>query len=627
MTMAAATPSTSAAMVWITAFIAAIVSLQPQAAHACGGFFCQPQRPILQAGERIIFSVKESATAASTNDVSMTVQIAYEGTSEKFGWVLPVPVNPKLSVASDIVFAQLDELTKPIFDFTIDPSQSSTCDKVDLNQFPCAGAGGVAEDAGSPQLTPRVVLLDQGSVGPFNYETIKAEQGKPEGVFDWLVANGYDQPDEARPLVNYYAGMDMVFVGLKLKNDKDSGDIQPITMEYSMPSAGPIACVPLQITGIAAVSDMPIEIWVLGPERVMPINYFHATMDSRSAIDWVNCVNATFPQECYWQSFRNNFVRVLDSVSVQTSAFQGHAFATEFAGPTAPLKGKLELAIDGTVLEQQATPLAYIQKMREFGVPNARVIQTIVEKYIPMTFSDDVPPVCFGLTEIYSIDAGTIADTCLPFVEYEGSASFDPKAFTEELEKEVESGSAAAEAMVQEHQYLSRLYAQLDATQMTKDPFFTFSSTEPDVSRLHTAIGVPECDDSGVTSMTIKIENRPGYSVPAFFGCGIWGSNGGNTVSPIQELTIPGYQDEQPRVLSPVALDDGTVVFSDSDLRDAILVMDDRVPSQTIPECEEACKKSSAVSSFGIVLGSRYCVMAVSSLVGIIGISVISAVL
>ena len=50
---------------------------------ACGGFFCQPQQPVLQAGETIAFGVrpieKEETTGPNILEVIMAIQINYEG--------------------------------------------------------------------------------------------------------------------------------------------------------------------------------------------------------------------------------------------------------------------------------------------------------------------------------------------------------------------------------------------------------------------------------------------------------------------------------------------------------------------------------------------------------------------
>ena len=65
----------------------ASMSLVP-AANACGGFFCGPTDPIDQAGENILFAVDKAA-----GEVTVHVQIQYEGPAEEFAWILPAPAG------------------------------------------------------------------------------------------------------------------------------------------------------------------------------------------------------------------------------------------------------------------------------------------------------------------------------------------------------------------------------------------------------------------------------------------------------------------------------------------------------------------------------------------------------
>ena len=69
-------------------FGSALLSCWPcraEPAQACGGLFCSASAPVNQAAERIIFSKNADQT------VTAVVQIQYQGPSEEFAWVLPVP--------------------------------------------------------------------------------------------------------------------------------------------------------------------------------------------------------------------------------------------------------------------------------------------------------------------------------------------------------------------------------------------------------------------------------------------------------------------------------------------------------------------------------------------------------
>ena len=75
-------------------------------AEACGGLFCLAAAPVNQAAERIIF------TKNADDTVTAVVQIQYEGPSEEFAWVLPVPGIPDVDVSSDDEQAAANRATR-----------------------------------------------------------------------------------------------------------------------------------------------------------------------------------------------------------------------------------------------------------------------------------------------------------------------------------------------------------------------------------------------------------------------------------------------------------------------------------------------------------------------------------
>jgi len=85
---------------------------QPEPAQACGGPFCSASAPVNQATERIIFSKNADQT------VTAVVQIQYQGPSEEFAWVLPVPGIPEVDVSSDLAFTRLQQASNPQYTLT-----------------------------------------------------------------------------------------------------------------------------------------------------------------------------------------------------------------------------------------------------------------------------------------------------------------------------------------------------------------------------------------------------------------------------------------------------------------------------------------------------------------------------
>ena len=78
-----------------------LLLLMTTPADACGGFFCDNAQPVLQNAERIVFGIEDGG------NVEMHVQIAYEGPSEDFAWIVPTPAEPELFVTTSALFTQL----------------------------------------------------------------------------------------------------------------------------------------------------------------------------------------------------------------------------------------------------------------------------------------------------------------------------------------------------------------------------------------------------------------------------------------------------------------------------------------------------------------------------------------
>src|SRR5438874_5536085 len=91
---------------WSLLSAGALVLAAPSA-QACGCFAPpDPTVPIVQAGERILFAMKDGQVTAH-------IQIQYAGDAKDFGWLLPLPSVPKLELGTDEVFTQLYNSSQP----------------------------------------------------------------------------------------------------------------------------------------------------------------------------------------------------------------------------------------------------------------------------------------------------------------------------------------------------------------------------------------------------------------------------------------------------------------------------------------------------------------------------------
>ena len=216
-------------------------TLMPVSALACGGFFCNAltETPILQASERIVF-------ARHDDQVTMHVEVAYDGDPTQFGWILPLPERPRdsageflpldktVGISSPYLFDVLQAATNPAYGVQLGVDYvTDSC-----NMF----AGSANEMADGVPTSAGVMVLEEAKVGPYDAQLIEATSS--EALYDWLNDNGYLQDEAARPLLSHYVGQGYVFVGIRLQSGKRTDALRPLSLTLGEQAP----CVPLRLT-------------------------------------------------------------------------------------------------------------------------------------------------------------------------------------------------------------------------------------------------------------------------------------------------------------------------------------------------------------------------------------------
>ncbi len=252
------------------------LSFAPRVAEACGGFFCSQSQPVNQAAERIIFAKNADGTVTSI------VQIQYQGPSEKFSWVLPVPSIPQVSVSSNAAFTRLQAATNPQYRLTT--TTEGVC-RGDTKAFATGGPPqNSQEDSANGGNTVQVVA--KGSVGPYDYEVLQVNTttaDKADVAIAWLQTNGYDVTSIGPGLIRSYLEQGDLLLAFRLSKQAGatSGDIRPVVLRFK----DDLPMIPIKLTAVAAQDNMGVLVWVLGEHRSVPTNYRHLVLNE-AAIDW-----------------------------------------------------------------------------------------------------------------------------------------------------------------------------------------------------------------------------------------------------------------------------------------------------------------------------------------------------
>ena len=442
----------------------------PEAARACGGFFCTTA-PMDQVGERILFAARDGV-------VTTHVQIQYSGEAADFAWVLPVPSPPEIRVSRDELFSQLDFATSPIFSLGLDGAYDRCGNQVE--DF-LGGCSTCAQTDGFP-----VEVVSRDRVGPYESVVIAAEDA--EAVVDWLTDNGYQLGDTGPELLSPYIEEGYYFLALRLAPDRGVGDLVPVALTYRAERPG----IPIRLTAVAVQPDMPVFVWILGDHRAVPVNYRHVHVNE-ALLDWI------FPGSNYSQL-----------VTAAAGEAGGRAFVTDFAGTSEVMDGRLftEGRYDTDRLRGIEEAPDLIDSLFVQGFPGDSQMQALLRRHLPMpdrVLEEGVLQVVFdGDREAYdrAAEEGRLLSTAeawfynsmRDFSEYIEGEEYDLEALLDELEAVVVEPLRAAQALFVEYPYLTRLYTTLSADEMTLDPMFDFNPDLPDVPRLRRAEGSIYCN-------------------------------------------------------------------------------------------------------------------------------------
>ncbi len=480
-------------------------------ALACGGFFCM-RMPMDQAGERILFVADGYETVAH-------VQIRYQGDAKKFSWVVPTPTEPKLGVGSDVLFAQLENSTRPQFQLNL--KNLGDC------EFPYPAAPGAASESMRQKKNGDVEVISQEKVGPYDSAVIRSND--PAALKTWLRKNGYEVPPKLDPLLDPYVAGKYYFVALKLQQDRASGDLQPITLRYRASKPG----IPIRLTAVAATPDMDLYVWVLGRDRAIPENYRHARINE-AKVDWL--------------SGGSNYRSVVTQAANEAG---GQAFVTDYAGDAKVMDldimaGKRH---DLARLGRLTDPVLFLRAVQDDGYfqPGSQNALAFVRRYVPIPkdMKDVWEPGFYSNPEQYREQLA------------KRGVRVDAARAAAELEETVVKPFRDIRKAFDRHPYLTRMYTTMSPEEMTQDPLFRFTAILPDVSNVHKADGVRDCrkvKEYWKAPVTITLQDGTRFTVDPSKTSGPrrWG-RGGALPEPAQPVV--GLDDEVAKMPAAIAIE------------------------------------------------------------------------
>jgi MYXO-CTERM domain-containing protein len=441
-----------------------------------------------QAAERIIF-------AQDGNTVHAVIEIQYEGPSESFAWVLPVPGGEPVDVgvSSKQALDALQLASNPQYNLTtVFENCGAGVDTGSAVSGPAATATPTSPGAVPPPAEVQVVAA--GRVGPYDYVQLALDDSLPnpaDVALEWLSENGYDVSNVGGDILGSYleAGLDLI--AFRLTKGNNTGSIRPIALSWK----GDKPVIPIRPTAVAANDDMGVLVWVLGDDRAIPENYLHLELNE-AKINWFN------PGPTYG-----------DVVSAAADEAGSFGFVTEQSGPASDFAPSVVPASLEYNYDYLRTGMfASIQDFLTYAISANTTFDPITfettyydgfldvmndEMALPLREGATVEQFLTCVSCYFQVDV-PVRNDAYPTTPFDPAAdpllAMDVQAFLAELDEWVLMPMLDTQSLFEEYRTVTRLYTTLSAIEMTEDPVFDFNPDLEPVSNVHTGERLIQCD-------------------------------------------------------------------------------------------------------------------------------------
>jgi hypothetical protein len=495
-----------------------LTALIGQRAHAFGGLWSTKSAPAVQAAQRVIFIDNPDAT------ITALVELAYEGSAERFVWLIPVPGKPTVSVTSSVVFDRLDAATAPQHwlevssevggsgaPAALDPLRAASCVARDPSSYEPTGDAGVGWPARKPGASTPVTILEQHSTGPYDYVLIAGDRSlaEPEkAATDWLTANGYEVTTREGELLRPYLKQGFNLLAFRLTKGTSQGAIRPVSLTYE--SAQPR--IPIIPTAVATRADLSIQVWIIGPSQAVPTNYRSLVLND-AMIDWQQAQKflAGTPPSGGGGPSVPFFGRPSNyDVVVSTAANEagGQGFVTELAEPASQFRDAIWSTVDASNFEEL---------VGETYTDGLDALLAARERYGRW---DGFAEAVSGAT---TLPGGVTFEAFQSHPDqFRGAARVDADKLFALLRERVIAPVSSTATLFFQGPYLTRLYSTLSAYEMTLDPSFDYNFDLTQINHVQVAKQTFQCKPGQAqTSLPWRIE-LPQGGVVAGTGSGPW---------------------------------------------------------------------------------------------------------
>jgi hypothetical protein len=300
-----------------------------------------------------------------------------------------------------------------------------------------------------------------GVVGAFEWTALALDPAlaKPaDAAITWLTNNGYDVTPGSDALLGPYLEDGNYLLALRLTKGSDTGSIRPIVLTYD----ADLPMIPIKLTAVSANKDMGVMTWLLSDARGVPMNY--ASLELNEArINWFNA-SANYDQV----------------VTAAADDAGGQGFVTEYARDSTSLA-----AVVWQPYEEQNWQATRTRTYGSFG----ELFDNLYNYYQGYDGFWDAIRSSITLPQNVSFADFQACPNC-----YSQNLRFSPSTVFAAIEANVIKPIRDVQELIDRRPYVTRLYSTLSAADMTVDPLFTANPDLADVSNVHTAERIIECN-------------------------------------------------------------------------------------------------------------------------------------
>lgn len=250
-----------------------------QNAHAfCGTY-------VGGAGSEFFNEYAQVAIVREGNNTTLTIVNDIQGSFTDFALVLPVPEvvqEENAKVLEPAIFDRLDAYSQSrLVTYSCDDFNNQYDSGIMLD----SSANDPSEESGGVEIEANYI------VGEYEVVVLSAEQS--EGLFDWLIENGYEVPGQSIPLLQEYIDGGSYFLAAKVAESQgiQSGDtLSPLQLKYE-----------------SAAFQIPIRLGTLNAKEEQDLVVYTLSSYSEGYIGISNYPEFQIDDECMWESQGEEF--------------------------------------------------------------------------------------------------------------------------------------------------------------------------------------------------------------------------------------------------------------------------------------------------------------------------------